>query len=720
MSKNTRFSSELSGIISSLEVALNNNGVEVTSGVAKGAYSQESAQDFQQNFETQTQGLRQIVGDVLGEIDEGFSQEAMSADMSESMRAGLIAALASRTGAAQYHKQALASQSNDRNLSLESIFTGLGGEVSVADAGAYSQESFDETELATFAAQNIMYNVLASRQDPFAEAFFPTKVVTPAEAGIKITVDRQEVLDYAQHKTDGSALGEKRSNLIDAFADANILNRPATELVPWAKEDGSNDAYFVSEAEVGARTVELSGHNVRTRPLKMGKRVNLLGISSHPGLIDNGVLDVTDQIANGTRLKNLYVNLTDSSGTEPVTEVVKLNVANMTRTQFKKSHEGQGREVVLNFISDAVVIDGASQTAAGAPVSLLADQVATPDLTVQLSLSVSGSGNLNDGHIDMHSSPVRVESVIDAEGDSLSLTEGAGKEVVDRLEALGASIIGYDLAARRSNSNWRSTGALIDVTPYTESYAIEPGYPISVLTPTDDSQNGAKISGMVNAARIRNSNNAITTLINYGEQLEAYQAAMTRGVKLDIVGAGRHVVRPFFATDTIDVDARVTSISSHERAEDVSMVLVDAIRDMAYRMYREANYGPALDLANAGTQTKPIVLIGCDAVVQRYLMVSGDDRLLGETMDYRIVSTNDTRMTDSIYLTFTRERPGSEDGLSFGVHAYIPELIQRVTTNRGGSTAKNDRVVPRSIHVPVLPVLGHIRVANLKQAITNT
>lgn len=701
-------------------MSLNHNGIEVTDGVAKGAYSQESAQDFNQHFDTQTQGLRQIVSDAMSEIDPGFSQEAMSADMSEPMRAGLIAALASRKGAAQYHKQALASQNNDRNLSLESIFNGVGGEVNVAEANAYSQESFDETELANFAAQNIMYNVLASRQDPFAEAFFPTKVVTPAEAGIKITVDRQEVLDYAQHKTDGSSLGEKRSNLIDAFADASILNRPATELVPWAKEDNSNDGYFVANDDVAARSVELSGHAVRTRPLKMGKRVNLLGISSHPGLIDNGVLDVTDQIANGMRLTNLYVKLVDSTATPATVEIVKLGVGNMTRTQFKKSHEGKGREVVLNFISDAVVIDSASKTPAGAALALLASQVATPDLTVQLSLSVSGSGNLNEGTVDVHSSPVRVESVVDSDGSVLSLSEGAGKAVVDRLEALSASVIGYDLNARRSNSNWRSTGALIDVTPYTESYAIEPGYPISVLTPTDDTQNGAKISGMVNAARIRNSNNAITTLINYGEQLEAYQQAMLRGVKLDIVGAGRHVVKPFFASDNLDVAARVTSISSHERAEDVSMVLVDAIRDMAYRMYREANYGPALDLANAGTQTKPIVLIGCDAVVQRYLMVSGDDRLLGEMVDYRIVSTNDTRMTDSIYLTFTRERPGSEDGLSFGVHAYIPELIQRVTTNRGGSTAKNDRVVPRSIHVPVLPVLGHIRVVGLKEAITNT
>jgi hypothetical protein len=718
MSNRTRFATQLNGIVSSLETALRTNGVTATGDVIKGTYSQEGAVAFAQNFEDQTRDMRSVIADHLSDLDASFSQEAMSSEMSESMRAGLIAGLASQGGAAGYHKEALRS-SDPGQFSLESVYTGLGGQIDVIDGDAYSQESFDDTELANFAAQNIMFNVLASRQDAFSEAFFPTKVVTPAEGGIQITVDRQEVLDYAQHKTDGSPLGLKRSNLIDAFADHSILNRPATELVPWAKNDNSNDAFFVAESEVGSLDMDISGQTVRTRPLKMGKRVNLLSLSSHPGLIDNGILDTTDQIAPGTRLKNLYVRLTDATATPATVQVVKLDVGNMTRNQFKKSHEGQGREVVLNFISNAISIDGSTKAADGAALALLADQIATPDLAVQLSLSINGNGNLNEGSIDIHSSPVRVESVVSADGDVLALDSGAGKAVVDRLETLSASVIGYELAARRSNSNWRSTGALIDVTPYTESYAIQPGYPISVLTPTDDQQNGAKISGMINAARIRNSNNAVTTLINYAEQLEAYKAAMERGVKLDIVGAGRHVVRPFFGSKALDVSASVTSISSHERAEDVSAVLVDAIRDMAYRMYRESNYGPALDLANAGTQTKPILLIGCDAVIQRYLMISGDDRLLGENMQHRIVSTNDGRMVDNIYLTFTRERPGSEDGLTFGVHAYVPELIQRVTTSRNGSTAKNDRVVPRSIHVPVLPVVGHIRVQNLSAAIGN-
>lgn len=715
MSK-TRFADRISEVLGDLDTVMKTNGQAVSAPVISGTYSQEgNAAHFHRDFEDQTRGLREEVSRVLGELDEEFSNESMSLESSEPMRAGVIAALASQHPA-QYHKEAITSSRDSSLLSLESVYSGLGGEVDVAPSDAYSQESFDETELNSFSAQNIVFNVLASRQDAFAEAFFPTKVIAPSEGGIKITVDRQEVIDYAQHKTDGSGLNMNRRNLIEAYADHRILARPATELVPWAKEDNSADANFVAESDVASKSLEIAGHSVRTRPLKMGRKMNFLGLSQHPGLVDNGVLDLTDQIAPGARLKNVYLKLDDSTDVE----IIRFNTEHMSRNQFKKSAEGQGREVVMNFVTESLPLDGKTQTIAQADSALLKTVVEDQNVVVRLGLSVNGNGNLDRGELQLNASPIHVEAVIDAAGEELSLTETVGKAVVDKMEALKATIIGYDLAARRSNSNWRSTGALIDVTPYTESYAIEPGYPISVLTPTDETQNGAKISGMINAARVRNSNNAITTLINYAEQLEAHTEAMARGVKTDVLGAGRHVVKPFFRAEEIDVSTRVESISSHERAMDVSRVLVDAIRDAAYRMYRESNYGPALDLANAGTATKPIVLIGCDAVTERYLNIQADDRLLGGQMDYRIVSTNDRRVSDSIFLTFTRERPGSEDGLSFGVHAYMPELIQRVTTQRGGSTAKNDRVVPRNIHVPILPVMAKLDVLNLKEAIANT
>ena len=465
---------------------------------------------------------------------------------------------------------------------------------------------------------------------------------------------------------------------------------------------------------VATKSREVNGVSVKTRPLKVGKRVNLLGISQHPGLLDNGALTNSDQLAPGMRLSKVFVSMTNEAG--DTTEVVPFGTANMSRVQFRKSHEGSGREVTLNFPA-TFILDQNTKTLAGVDITVLGSTIADNNLVVSLDITLSGRADLNSGDVEVNSSEVHVDRVTDETGEAIALTEGAGKAIVDAIE--GASkVFGYELQARRSNSNWRSTGALIDVTPYTEKYAVELGYPITVLSPAGEEANGAKISGMVNAARIRNSNQAVTTLINYAESLEAYQEAWKRGAKTDIIGAARHLVMPYFNVQDIDIAARINSISSHERAEDIQGVLVAQIRDEAYRMYRDSNYGPALDMANAGTQTKPKLLIGCDAVTARYLQLDGDTRLLGNEMDYEVVSTNDSRMTDTLFLTFTTGKPGSEDGLTFGVHGYVPEMIQRVTTQRNGATEQNDRVVPRSIHVPVLPVLSRINLQNLQQAAT--
>ena len=712
MSKKS-FASAMNDILSDLETQFASQGNLVADNVVRGTYSQESLQHFHNDFESQTNSLRTTIIDSIGKL-EGFSElDALSMESNESINAGLIAGLASRKPR-DYHRAALSATAS-QGISLESLASGIGGDVSLVPADSYSQEAFDDTALAGFVNQNVVYNVLASRQDPFSEAFFGTKVLTPAEPGLQITVDKQEVIDYALHPTTGQMLRRNARNLIDAFTDSTVLNRPSTDLIPWAKADNSNASLFAPAAEVATTNVEMGGVNVPTRPLRIGKKVNILGLSQHPGLVDNGVLDVTDQIAPGGRLKAVYLKLTDGTSTE----VFRFNTLNMHRNQFKKAPEGEARDVQLTFITDSLVLDKAALTTAGAASTLLASFLDTQGLVVRLSTSVNALMNLSNGNVDPSGGSVNVEAVVDATGTELSLEEGVGKQVVDAIEGLKAEIEYVDFALKRSNSNWRTVGTLIDVTPVTESFQVEPGYPITVLTPTDEAQNGAKIAGMINAARLRNSNNAVTTLLNYAEQLEAYKEAIKRGVKVDILGAGRHIVKPFFETDVVDVKARVVVEHSAVRSKDVSQVLVDAIREMAYRMLRDSMYGTALDLANAGTATKPVLLIGCDEVTKRWLDIQADPRLLGEHMDYVVVSTPDDRLENTIYMTFTRNRPGSEDGLSFGTHAYIPELIQRVTTQHNGATSQHDRVIPRSVHVPVLPVLARLDIVNLKEAITN-
>ena len=713
MSKQQSITSKMHGVMTSLQKICNSSVGSVNANASAATFTMESASMMEDNFGIETQNLGQEITGALAQLSAEFDQVSLeSGDMSEPMKAALIIAVASMDHAGSYHKAALKCAPGQ--LSMEGLSSGIGGSVDhIGDDDGFSMESFDETELRNFAGQNIMFNVLAAQQDPVAEALFPTKVIAASEGGIAVTVDRQEVISQNDHATTGSVLNVTRKNLISAFADASILSTESTALIPYANVDTTADASFVAAALVASTNRVVGDVTIPTRPLLIGKQLDLLGLSAHPGLIDNGILNQTDQIANGVKLKKIYISMDDGL----LDGVFAFDTTHMTRTQFKASAEGKGREMTLSFISDTLQLTSESTLIDNVTlVNTILDTITAGTIaTATLGVSLQGNLDLNSGTMSVHASDLHVTNALDADGNAVADTA-----LVAQIAGLTTfKVVGYEVEARRSNSNWRTDGTVIDATQYTESYAIPLGYPISVITPVDDTQTGTKISAMVNAARIRNSNNAITTLINYSEQLAAVKESIAAGVDVDIIGAGSNIVTPYFDTTAIDVNAAVTNISSHERGEDVAYVLISAIRDAAFKMYRESNYGPALDIANAGMKTKAKVVIVVDAVVERYLTLPGNEKILGENMDYEIVSTNDNRMTDNIYLTFTRNRPGSEDGLTFGVHGFIPEMIQRVNTSKNGGTTKNDRVIPRSLHLPVLPVLHHLTVANLSQAIAN-
>ena len=501
-----------------------------------------------------------------------------------------------------------------------------------------------------------------------------------------------------------------------AYFDATILNQPETEIIPWA--DPSNAAVqenFVDSSLVGDTVLNIGKTNVTTRPLKVGNTINLLGISQHPGQIDNGRFDITDQIALGAALSNVYVAMSDGA----TTEVYKFSLLRNARAQFRRSVDGSEREMHLNFITRGFTFDGSMTTVDGSAGTLFTDELVTPKLTMKLGFSISGTMNINDGDVQINPSKVELRDIFNDEGDSLSTTAGAGKVLADKFKSLSIEIIGYDMSARRSNTNWRTPGTIIDSTSYRESFAIPPGYPISVLSPVDSQATASKLAGMVNAARIRNSNNAVSTLLNYAEHLKSHSDSLSRGVPIEPLGAARHLVKPTYMYHTVDLQSQVISLNTHGRALDIAAAVIQSVRRMALLMYRESNYGPALNMANAGVATKPHVLIGTDAVIARHLMVEGEEKLMGPNLDFTVVDTNDSRMVGKVLITFTTGRPGCDDALSFGVHAYIPELIQRVNLSKNNATFSNDRIIPRSMHIPVLPVLGVLNITNLDNAIEN-
>lgn len=705
--------------LTNLSASLKNQGEVVSSDFSASAYSAEDAQQFNRNFKTETQEVSQIIST---ELENGLGIDFSEASLEgynlkgEALKAGVIAHMAASNPAA--YMRSTFAQDSDAS-SLESLRSGPGGSLPLSSIDQYSQESFDNTQLANYDVQNIILNVQAAQQDAFGEGFFPTKVIAPNAGGLSVTVDVQEVIEDLYHETDGSALNQTRRRLSDAIMDPAILDNPSTQLVPRVTADSAE--YFIDDTLVASTFVKAGKDTIETRPLLVGTSVNLLGISRNPGAVQGQVKDVTYQISPGSKLDSVYVVFYvegDTPGTNDKPHVVKLKVGEMSQAQFRKSHEGMGRDVTLNFIARNYPLTKDMKTTAGVRLGTLINEL--EDHTAFLKFTVTGNGNLETGQFELNVGAVNINKIVNNATDAeVSITAGPGKVWADDFKAHMPAIAAFDYDGRLSNSNWSTRGTLIDVTPYTQKYAVVPGYPITVLSPTTEDANASKLSGLINAMRTRISNNAVATLINYADQLGAYSRAFESGITdIGIEGIGGRLVSPFFESKTIDVDSAVVVITTNGRYLDVSRTLVDFLRDAAYRALRDSNYEAVLE-HSAGAGTKPHFIIGVDTVTKKHLDIISDPRLLGEYIDYTVVATNNKLMKGKIYMSLTRGRPGTEDGLGFGTHAYMPAAIQRVNATQNHATVTNDRVIPMSVHIPVLPILVELDVANLSEATTN-
>ena len=298
------------------------------------------------------------------------------------------------------------------------------------------------------------------------------------------------------------------------------------------------------------------------------------------------------------------------------------------------------------------------------------------------------------------------------------MTSGPAKALVDLLAL--AKFTDYDVISSRTNSNRRTAGLQADVQEFTDRHPITLGSPLSAPAPITAPRDGTDLQTLNSMSNVRSTNQSITTLLNYAETLKAYVAAAAKGVMPEVEGAGRYLLnKPFYEEIELKLDEQVNSLTSADRAEDVSALIVNTIREVAYSMYVETGYQAALDIISGGAAQAPTLLIGTDPNLVRHIWVNGDPRTAGIAFQHSIVSDLDSRLKDTIFLTFTRqEAVAGPDPLSFGTHAWTPPLASVVNVNKNGANIRQAMVQPRNRHINHLPVLAKITVTGLTKALT--
>lgn len=646
--------------------------------------------------------IEQAFPDVLDATGKAVSRP--SKDFGKSHRAAAIAA-----GVLASNPKAALGAAVQPSVSMESgkfafiAPDAFGGAVSF-EKRSVSLEAYDERENKNVVLYSVAFNLNASRQDAMGEALYPTVLVTPDQFGYTVSIQLIRVYKDIKYGIGAQVEDWQFRNLVDAVVDHTVLENDVTDLVPVFRDE--NKGNFVPEALLTPIDTTVDKEPIKTSALAIGKKIPLIPISSTDALLAAGAMDTTDAVEPSINLKNLYVQI----GSGATAEVFRFGTMHLPYVQFNEALQGNYRKMVLNFETNELLIDEKKKRAGGQATTILA-VIGTEKYEVRLSVSVSGSVNLQSSETQLITGEVSVSSILDVDGNVIPLEGTVGQQIVTLFA--DAKVIGYDLDARRVNSNRRQRGTLVDTTFDYQIYGVNLQGPITILHPVSlqDANDSTDMATLITTCRIRTSNAAVTEVLRAASVLEEFvgQHAATSENPPQILGAARFLVRPYHRYRKIDVSEGLDSLVAHKRAEDVQAHLVNLLRDTAYDMYVQSRYKAAADLLSGGQSQVPTVIIATDQYISRYLLVDGDLRTLGADFFVKIVHTQDLRMRGKIIMTFGQFGEGTEgvpNIMHFGNMAWKPEIVSVLQVSRNNQVSREVTVQPSFRHVTNLPVMA--------------
>lgn len=694
----------LDNLVAGIQSQLNSNGASfATKQIAGAAMAMESLDaSTQHELNTSVNMLNTALESIAS--SHGLNLQLTTAQQQAGIVAGIIASDIKGFLSAPTKRSVIATESMG-------FVDAMGGDYF---DGRMKQalEAYDEKENKNAVVYSVAYNLQAARQDEFGETFFPTVVVTPDQVGFTVSIRLISVYNEVRRQVSGNVDNFGKRNIIHAVIDPTILRNDQTKLVPVYRDESK--AHFVDSTLLPPRDVLLEGETITTSAFAMGKKFSLLAISQTEALLETGLQDSTDSIDTAVVLSGLYMKL----GTGSAAEVIKFATARLPLSTFTYSVQGNYRLMNLAFSTVSLQVNAKTTRVDGSTSSILAP-VVTGKYSIRLGVSVSGSVNLELADTNVFTGDVMVARISDQDGNDMSLVSGQGKAIADLFA--GAVMVGYDLDAQRTNINRRQRGQMLDTTYYNQVYAVPLRSPITVPRPLTigDANDSSDLAALITATHIRTSNAAVDELLRVGDILADYTNSKDGlADSPEILGVARFLVRPFYEHADLDMVQLIDSIKSQDRAADTQAVLVNKLRDMAYRMYRDSGYKAAADALAGGVSQVPTIIIGTDPVLSRYLTVTGDLRTLGNDFNIRIVSTLNERMTGKIIMSFGQDgNEGVPNPMHFGNMAWKPELTIVLPLHRNGANSKELTVQPSFIHITNLPILASLNVTGISDVV---
>lgn len=574
-------------------------------------------------------------------------------------------------------------------------------------------EAYDHRDLLNSKVATTVINVGSARQDNFGEAFYPTIVLPPNEGNVRFVVENTFVMTDYLHTGDGSngvPDGFGSVSIIDAIVDPTVLRDAAIKVIPIYS---ASNPVFTDEVDPWME------HNVETGALKFHQNIDLLALSNDNVLNPTQVFDSTDQLDHDVRIGQVFVKMTKGA-TE---EVIAIDLKHVPGANFAGfMGKGTARELTLSYASRTVPLHGAIKTISGADSEILEyfNDPVRSDWVLYLDISLSGTVNLETSNIRVNGGVVQIANIweMPVNDDNMStpvqITNAAdingAMDAFDKIE-----LVGWYPAASRTNLNRRTRGILARTDIMSEQYTIPMGPPISVLTPVVDTETLVDLEAPIKLNRVRNSQNAVHSLIEYGNMLKRFKNANDiRSPRPEITGIGRYLYRAYYHEAEIDLAANVDSIRSADRLEDINHSIISVIRNVATRAWAASGFGAAWQAM--GLEGRPVVNVGCGPMVASYLSLAADTRILGDLFDINLVTTMNKELNDMIIINFSSDT--GIEAFTSGNFYYIPEIVSTLPKTTNGGQSIQLTVQNRNMHINHLPIQVRIILKGMNDVLT--
>ena len=570
-------------------------------------------------------------------------------------------------------------------------------------------ENFDDRDNRNAKVTSVNYNLNASQQNEFGEAFFPTVTISNEMVGVAVSIRLISVIKDFTRNADASLADFRRRNVVRALLDHTILRNDSNKLVPQYKAQTAN--WFSSD--IGSFSKEVEGVTHTTGALKINTRIGDLIQLGYPETTAHS-LNQGDTLDPSISVAGVYLKLGNNK--------IRLSLGGFKRAGFLAAPEDDTRQQNLNLDLSTLVIRKSTLQFNQAALVTPMDVIDTNNWTVVLRMNLSGNVSVSTGEIRVDGNNLEVVRIVDVDGNSIDLSTGPAAAIVALVSK--ASIVGYDIDARTSNLNRRMRGQVMDTTVYNQVWTVPLRSPITYPRPVNATSetDAADVAVLVSTTHARTSNEAVTTLFETADALSEFSnigQSDLDAVPPERFGIARLLVTPTYKYSAVNLATVIQNAKSHEKEQDIAAEIMLHVKNVAYEMYRDSGFQAFVESGAAGVSGNPTILIGTDPYTSRFIFVPGENRTVGPDFNYKLVTTPDTRFQGNIAIAFGYPElyKGEINPAHFGNMLWAAETVLVLQMNRNGDAQKETTVQPRFRHFVNVPVLGWIVLTGIPEVI---